>query len=81
MNTSDNKTLSLVERLKKQALEQKREPIITEVSKTTVIQCPDCGAARAKSDGLTHCAYCGRQLMDVVLTDGIHIKSQDNSPK
>jgi len=75
----EDKTLSLVERLKKQALEQKREPTLVEPTKTTILQCPDCGAARAKQDGLTHCAYCGKRFLEVSLTDGINITSQDNS--
>lgn len=80
MDDPEKKTLSIVERLKKKALEQKREKITTQPLRTTVLQCPDCGAARAKVDGLTRCAYCGRQLMEVELTDGINITSKDNSP-
>lgn len=79
MNTPDKQRISLVERLKKQVLEQKREPIVLEKSNTTMLQCPDCGAGRAKVDGLTHCAYCGRQLIEIVLNDGINITSKDNS--
>lgn len=26
---------------------------------TSAIACPNCGAARAKDDNLTHCSYCG----------------------
>jgi uncharacterized Zn finger protein (UPF0148 family) len=42
--------------------------------------CPNCGAGRAKQDGLTHCAYCGYQFLDVELDDGIYLKKEDNSP-
>jgi uncharacterized Zn finger protein (UPF0148 family) len=41
--------------------------------------CPNCGAGRAKQDGLTHCAYCGHEFLSVKLTDGIFIKKEDNS--
>lgn len=41
--------------------------------------CPNCGAGRANQDGLTHCAYCGFEFLSVKLTDGINIKSNDNS--
>ncbi|MDR0664240.1 MAG: hypothetical protein LBF86_01775 [Helicobacteraceae bacterium] len=41
--------------------------------------CPNCGAPRAKQDGLTRCAYCGYKFLDAVLTDGIYIKAEDNS--
>ncbi|MDR1911187.1 MAG: hypothetical protein LBQ52_02425 [Helicobacteraceae bacterium] len=41
--------------------------------------CPNCGAARAKYDGLTRCAYCGYKFIDTSLSDGIFIKKEDNS--
>ena len=41
--------------------------------------CPNCGAGRAKQDGITHCAYCGFEFVAVKLTDGIHLKKEDNS--
>lgn len=41
--------------------------------------CPNCGAGRAKQDGLTHCAYCAFEFINTTLTDGIHIKKEDNS--
>lgn len=44
-----------------------------------VRDCPNCGAARTKQDGLTRCAYCGFAFMDIRLSDGIHIKKEDNS--
>lgn len=44
-----------------------------------VKNCPNCGAGRAKQDGITHCAYCGFEFIAVKLTDGIHLKKEDNS--
>lgn len=41
--------------------------------------CPGCGAGRAKQDGVTRCAYCGFVFMDIEITDGIHLKKEDNS--
>ncbi|MFW0738751.1 hypothetical protein [Flavobacterium sp. N502536] len=41
--------------------------------------CPNCGAGRAKQDGVTHCAYCGFEFITVKLTDGVYIKKEDNS--
>jgi uncharacterized protein (DUF983 family) len=41
--------------------------------------CPNCGAGRAKQDGVTHCAYCGFEFIATTLTDGIHVKKEDNS--
>lgn len=41
--------------------------------------CPNCGAGRAKQDGLTKCAYCGYSFYNGSLTDGIYIKKEDNS--
>lgn len=43
--------------------------------------CPNCGAGRAKQDGITHCAYCGFEFISVKITDGIHLNKSDNSTK
>jgi uncharacterized Zn finger protein (UPF0148 family) len=51
---------------------------ITE-AKMNAKDCPNCGAGRAKQDGLTHCAYCGFEFLNVKLTDGVYIKKEDNS--
>ncbi|WP_353197393.1 hypothetical protein [Parapedobacter defluvii] len=71
--------LSLVERLKRQAEAQQREPMIMEHAQTHVMACPNCGAGRAKQDGITHCAYCGHAFTSHRLTEGIHVKPTDNS--
>jgi len=77
------KPLSFAERMKQKALAQKnyghaleRPP---EDARMDVKDCPNCGAARAQQDGLTHCAYCGFEFLSVRLTDGIHIKKDNNS--
>ncbi|WP_223302280.1 hypothetical protein [Flavobacterium branchiophilum] len=48
-------------------------------AKMDAADCPNCGAGRAKQEGLTHCAYCGHEFLAVKLTDGIFIKKEDNS--
>lgn len=74
-----DKPTSLVERLKQIALEQKREKMEVKRAASVVLQCPQCGAGRAKQDGLTKCGYCGYEFMAAKLSDGIHIKTEDNS--
>lgn len=75
-------TFSLIERMKQKARDQQSYGGKTEnnSANTTARSCPNCGAGRAKDDGLTHCAYCGFTFMDVTLSDGLHIKKEDNSP-
>lgn len=73
------KNISLVERIKQLALEQKREEFKVKEANNSVKGCPQCGAGRAKQDGLTNCAYCGYEFIKVKVTDGIHIKKEDNS--
>ncbi|MDR2638224.1 MAG: hypothetical protein LBC09_00120 [Helicobacteraceae bacterium] len=51
----------------------------TTKAKTEAKLCPNCGAPRAKQDGLTRCAYCGYKFIDAALTDGVYIKAEDNS--
>jgi uncharacterized Zn finger protein (UPF0148 family) len=77
-----NKPLSFVEKMKLKAQNQKSYGIDSEVfkeAKLDAIACPNCGAGRAKQDGLTHCAYCGHEFLAVTLTNGIFITDQDNS--
>lgn len=76
---SDAKPTSVVERLKQLALQQKREPVVIRPADSHVIQCPQCGAGRAKSDGITRCGYCGHVFTTAALSDGINIKEEDNS--
>ncbi len=77
----NKKTLSLLERMKQKAVEQKSYggDFVEESAKVNARTCPNCGAGRAEQDGLTHCAYCSFEFLSVKLTDGINIKKEDNS--
>lgn len=77
----EKKPLSFVERMRQKAAGQKNyggDPEIKHAS-MEIKDCPNCGAGRAKQDGLTHCAYCGHQFLQVKLTDGVYVKKEDNS--
>ncbi|MFB9076552.1 hypothetical protein ACFFLS_25070 [Flavobacterium procerum] len=77
----DKKVNSFLDRLKEKAKNQSNyggDPEISE-AKMQLKDCPNCGAGRAKQDGLTHCAYCGFEFLSVKLTDGVYIKKEDNS--
>ncbi|WP_448103795.1 hypothetical protein [Pedobacter panaciterrae] len=75
------KTLTYVEKLKQQALSQTNYggEIPDKAARMEMRDCPNCSAGRAYRDGLTNCAYCGFRFMDSKLTDGIHIKKDNNS--
>lgn len=75
------RTLSYVEKLKQQAVNQRNYggDIPREDARIDTRDCPNCGAGRAFRHGLTNCAYCGFSFMDIKLTDGIHIKKNNNS--
>lgn len=79
--SEEKKALSFVERMKLKAQAQKNYGGETEIKGANIEarDCPNCGAGRAKQEGLTHCAYCGFEFMTVKLTDGLHIKKEDNS--
>lgn len=82
MQEEDKKrTLTFLEKLKQQALGQQHYggDVPQEEAKMEARDCPNCGAGRAYRDGLTSCAYCGFSFMDIKLTDGIHIKKDNNS--
>lgn len=77
----EKKVNSFLSRLKENAQKQTNyggEMEITE-AKMNAKDCANCGAGRAKQDGLTHCAYCGFEFLNVKLTDGVYIKKEDNS--
>ncbi|MXO05426.1 hypothetical protein [Flavobacterium sp. HBTb2-11-1] len=77
----EKKVNSFLNRLKENAQKQTNygdEMEITE-AKINAKDCPNCGAGRAKQDGLTHCAYCGFEFLNIKLTDGVYIKKEDNS--
>lgn len=76
-----NKALSFIEKMKLKAQSQQNyggETAIKDASATTAT-CTNCGAGRAKQDGLTKCAYCGFEFIAVELTNGLHLTKQDNS--
>jgi len=75
------KPLSILEKMKQKAKEQKSYggDFVDEAAKVATRTCPNCGAGRAKDDGLTHCAYCGFTFLSVKISDGINIKKEDNS--
>src|SRR3546814_7200850 len=75
------KPVSIVQQMKQLALQQKREQFVEEQAGTSVATCPQCAAGRAKHDGLTTCAYCGFEYTQAILTEGIHIRTTDNSRK
>ncbi|MFD1602422.1 hypothetical protein ACFSJW_21660 [Flavobacterium artemisiae] len=77
----EKKVSSLLDKLKQKAQNQTNYGGETEMTeaKMNTKDCPNCGAGRAKQDGVTHCAYCGFEFLSVKLTDGIYIKKEDNS--
>jgi uncharacterized protein (DUF983 family) len=77
----DKKVSSFLEQLKKKAKEQEHYGGKTEIAAAAIAArtCPNCGAGRALQDGVTHCAYCGFEFMSVRLTDGVHLKKENNS--
>lgn len=74
-------SLSLLARMKQKVKEQKPYggEFKPEEAKLKIRVCPNCGAGRSQTDGLTHCTYCGFEFLAVQLNDGIHIKKEDNS--
>lgn len=78
---SEKKVLSFLEKLKEKAKQQENYGGKSEINeaKMDVKDCPNCGAGRASHDGITHCAYCGFEFIRVTLTDGVHLKKEDNS--
>lgn len=80
MSEEKKPALSYLEKLKQKAKEQKPyggEPKMEE-AKMDARDCPNCGAGRAFKEGLTHCAYCNFEFISGTLTDGLHIKKENN---
>ncbi|PSL45618.1 hypothetical protein CLV51_104324 [Chitinophaga niastensis] len=75
------KPLTYLEKLRQSALNQKNYggEVNMEEARVEARDCPNCGAGRAYRHGLTACAYCGFTFMDIKLTDGVHIKKENNS--
>ena len=81
MEEDKKSTLSFIERMKQKTLNQKTyggEYVEVE-SKMNIRICPNCGAGRAKQEGLTRCSYCNFEFLAGTLSDGITIKKEDNS--
>jgi uncharacterized Zn finger protein (UPF0148 family) len=79
--SEEKKILSFVERMKLKAQNQANYGGEIEIKGASIEarDCPNCGAGRAKQDGLTHCAYCQFEFLSVKLTDGLNVKKEDNS--
>ena len=77
----EKKVNSFLDKLKQKAQNQTNYGGDTKINdaQMNVRDCPNCGAGRAKQDGITHCAYCGFEFISVKLTDGVYIKKEDNS--
>ncbi|GGF23272.1 hypothetical protein [Flavobacterium limi] len=77
----EKKVTSFLDKLKEKAQKQTNYGGETEITdaQMNLRDCPNCGAGRAKQDGVTHCAYCGFEFIQVKLTDGFYIKKEDNS--
>lgn len=73
--------LSMIERMKLQAENQTTlaGDFINTPANLETVDCPNCGAARAKYKGVTKCAYCNFEFISTPLDNGINIKSTDNS--
>ena len=81
MEDEKPKPLSYLERLKLKANSQVFYGGETKIEEAKIgaITCKNCGAGRAYNDGLTHCGYCGFEFLAITLTDGLHIKKENNS--
>lgn len=79
--SEDKKPLSFAEKLRLKNQNQVNYGGATEMKAASMValDCPNCGAGRAKQDGLTHCAYCSFEFLAVKLSDGLHLKKGDNS--
>jgi len=77
----EKKVNSFLNRLKEKAQNQSNYggEIESSEAQMNAKDCPNCGAGRAKQDGITHCAYCGFEFLSVKLTNGVYIKKEDNS--
>lgn len=78
---NENKTNSILDKLKNKAKSQEHYggKTVEKPAEMTIKDCPNCGAGRAQQDGITHCAYCGFEFLSVKITDGLHLKKEDNS--
>ncbi|PAM94819.1 hypothetical protein B4N84_10220 [Flavobacterium sp. IR1] len=77
----EKKVNSFLDKLKQRAQNQTNYggDFETNEAQLNTRDCPNCGAGRAKKDGITNCAYCGFEFLTIKLTDGVYIKKEDNS--
>jgi hypothetical protein len=81
--SEEKKTNSFLLKLKEKAANNKTyggDAKPDEPSMGAVV-CPNCGAGRAKQDGVTHCAYCDFEFIGTTLSQGVFISKDDNSKK
>ena len=83
MQEENKKPLSLVERMKLKAQQNSKYggQFVVKKAEVSAQDCPNCGAGRAKHEGVTHCAYCGCEFIHQKIEDGLHLKKDDNSKR
>jgi len=76
MSDSPEKPLAFLRQLRQKAASQTPYggAAQEQAPRISAITCPNCGAPRAKEDGLVRCAYCNHEFMSVVIGDGLHLK-------
>jgi uncharacterized Zn finger protein (UPF0148 family) len=81
--SEEKKANSFLQKLKEKAANSKTYlcDVKNEEASLGAATCPNCGAGRAKQDGVTHCAYCDFEFISVQLTDGLFVNKEDNSKK
>lgn len=77
-NQENKKPLSLVERMRLKTKTQAKYggEYKEEKAKVNVTDCPNCGAGRAKLDGVKKCGYCGFVFLEKDHTAGIHLNKE-----
>ena len=77
----EKKVNSFIEKMKQKAKTQEvyGGKLEDKSASLSIKDCPNCGAARAQQDGITHCAYCGFEFIGVKISNGINLKENDNS--
>lgn len=77
-NEKKEKPLSLVEKMR---LKSKTTTVYggeykEKKAELGATDCPNCGAGRAKRDGVKKCAYCGFEFIQHDHTQGIHLTKE-----
>jgi uncharacterized Zn finger protein (UPF0148 family) len=77
----EKKTNSFLQKLKEKAANNKTYlgDVKPDEASMVAATCPNCGAGRAKQDGVTHCAYCDFEFIGTKLSEGIFVSKEDNS--